>query len=276
MENSRRLPITVSMIAGAEESRIRRSLESVAAWASEIVVVINEEVGDRTPMIAEEFGAKVFREPWKGHIAQKNSAAEKATQDWLFGLDADEVVTPELAAELQLLFASGPPSGIEAYSVPRLNLYCGRWLRHGDWYPDRKVRLWRSGTAEWGGLDPHDKLVTRGEVENLKGDLKHYSMDDLEHHVRKAVSYGATFAKQNHVTAPRVGLVGLWLRPAWRFVRGYFLRLGFLDGWQGFVVAKMIAFESFLRYAKVRELQEKQCDGSGNSTNGPTPGVTHE
>lgn len=253
-----RLPIAVCMIAGAEEHRIRRSLESVAPWASEIIVVINDDVNDRTQQIAEELGAKVFREPWKGHIAQKNSAAEKASQEWLFGLDADEVVTPELRDELIALFAGGAKPAGSAYSLPRLTLYCGRWLRHGDWYPDRKTRLWRRGAAQWGGKNPHDKLIVKGSVGKLRGDLQHYSMEDLEHHARKALSYGALFAKQYPIDGPRIGLFGLWVRPAWRFVRSYLVRLGFLDGWQGLAVAKMIAFETFIRYAKVREIQQKK------------------
>jgi len=260
MDTIRRLPVSVSMIAGAEESRIRRTLESVSSWASEVIVVINDDVSDRTQEIAEALGAKVFREPWKGHIAQKNSAAEKATQEWVFGLDADEVVTPALQNELQRLFDPGPPHGFEAYSMPRLNLYCGRWLRHGDWYPDRKTRLWRRGSARWGGKDPHDKLIVQGETGKLKGDLKHYSMDDLEHHVRKALGYGTIFANQHPAGGAVIGPLGLWLRPAWRFLRGYVIRRGFLDGWQGFAVARMIAFETFIRYAKVREIQERQGD----------------
>lgn len=257
MAKPTRLPITVCMIAGAEEHRIARSLESVSGWASEIIVVINDDVKDRTQEIAEKLGAKVFREQWKGHIAQKNSAAEKAAQEWLFGLDADEVVTPELQAELVAMFTGDARPSCDAYSVPRLTLYCGRWLRHGDWYPDRKTRLWRRGVAQWGGKNPHDKLIVNGSIGKLRADLQHYSMDDLEHHARKALAYGTLFAKQYPADGARIGLFGLWLRPAWRFVRSYFVRLGFLDGWQGFAVARMIAFETFIRYGKVREIQSE-------------------
>jgi len=258
MKTETRLPISVCIIAGAEAHRIRRTLDSVSAWTSEIIVVINAEVADATEQICLEAGAKVYREPWKGHISQVNSAAAKATQEWLFGLDADEVVTAELRDDLCALFAGGARPDSEAYSVPRLNLYCGRWLRHGDWYPDRKTRLWRRGAAQWGGKNPHYKLITSGPVVKLRGGLEHYSMDDLEHHVRKALSYGTLFAKQYPEDGVRISLFGLWLRPTWRFIRGYFVRLGFLDGWQGFAVAKLIAFETFIRYAKVREIQHSK------------------
>jgi glycosyltransferase involved in cell wall biosynthesis len=250
------LPVSVCMIAGAEEARIGRALRSVAGWAGEIVVVLNEDVGDDTETIARSFGARVFREPWRGHVAQKNSAAAKATQDWLLGLDADEEVTAALAAETAaMLGGAGPPRDVLAFSMPRCSLYCGRWLRHGDWYPDRKVRLWRRGRAAWGGTDPHDKLQVEGRVGRLRGDLRHYSMRDIEDHVRKAVAYGSLFASQYPADGPRVGLFELWARPAWRFFRSYLLRLGFLDGWPGYAVARLIAFEAFIRYAKVRERQ---------------------
>lgn len=265
MKTESRLPVSVCMIAGAEAHRIRRSLESVSGWAAEIIVVMNADVRDATEQIATELGAKVYREPWKGHIAQKNSSAEKATQAWVLGLDADEVVTPELRDELRKLFASGDQLSCAAYSVPRLTWYCGRWLRHGDWYPDRKTRLWRRGAAKWGGKNPHDKLITSGPVGKLRGDLQHYSMDDLEHHARKALSYGTLFANQYPEDGPRVGPFGLWLRPAWRFVRSYFIRFGFLDGWQGFAVARLIAFEAFIRYAKVREIQFARANRTNSS-----------
>jgi hypothetical protein len=106
-------------------------------------------------------------------------------------------------------------------------------------------------------VDPHASLKVDGEVGRLKADLRHYSMENIEHHVRKALSYGNTFVHQRASSMSRVGLVGLWARPAWRFCRSYFVRLGFLDGWQGYLVARMVAFETFLRYAKVREIQQK-------------------
>ncbi|MCX6885687.1 MAG: glycosyltransferase family 2 protein [Verrucomicrobia bacterium] len=251
-------PITVCLIAGNEAARIGRALASVAGWASEIVVVLNEDVSDGTDRIAESHGAKVYREPWKGHIAQKNSAAEKATQPWLLGLDADEEVTAELRDEIGALFGYESEDHITAYSMPRCSYYCGRWMRHGDWYPDRKVRLWRRGKGQWAGKNPHDKLVVSGSVGRLRGDLLHHSMTDLDHHVRKASQYSALFADQSNPEAPKVGVISLWFRPMWRFLRCFFIRLGFLDGWQGYLVAYMVAFETFLRYAKVRELQERE------------------
>src|SRR5262249_51931759 len=138
----KKLPISVCMIAGAEERRIGRALESVSNWTRETIVVVNKEVTDQTEEIARGLGARVFREPWKGHVAQKNSAAQKAGEEWILGLDADEVVSPELKEELQLTFANPPLlQRYDAFSLPRLTFFCGRWIRHGDWYPDRGTRL---------------------------------------------------------------------------------------------------------------------------------------
>ena len=245
------------MIAGAEAGRIRKALDSVSGWAGEVVAVINEEVADGTDRIAAEGGARAFREPWKGHIAQKNSAAEKAAQPWILGLDADEVVSPELAAEIRQIFAAPEKlASFAAFSFPRCTCYCGRWIRHGDWYPDRKIRLWRRGQGCWGGIDPHDAVIVNGRTGRLKGELLHYSMENLEHHVRKTMAYSEIF-RQHHPDRS-VGVVELWFRPWWRFVRGYFLRLGFLDGWQGYAVARLASQEVFLRYAKIREARTPQ------------------
>lgn len=251
-----RLPISVCLIAANEAHRIRKSLESVAGWAGEIIVLLNDDVNDGTDKIAESFGAKVFHEPWKGFIAQKNSAAQKANRDWIFGIDADEVVSPELQAELRALFADNERlNRFAAFNLPRCTFYSGRWIRHGDWYPDRNVRLWRRGKGEWSGIDPHAAVTVSGITGKLKGDLLHYSMEDLNHLIRKTISYTDTLAKQKFESGETVSGLTLFFRPLWRFLRGYIFRLGFLDGWQGFSIAWLTAFYTFLRYAKVRELQ---------------------
>jgi glycosyltransferase involved in cell wall biosynthesis len=248
------LPISVCLISGAEARRIRGALESVSGWTRELIVVLNEEVADGTDRIAAEYGAQVNREPWKGHIAQKNSALDKATQPWVLCLDADEAVSPALRDEIRRVLAREDQSPrYAAFSLPRCNWFAGRWIRHGDWYPDRKVRLWRRGQARWGGTDPHDKAVVSGRIGRLHQDLLHRSMESFDHLLQKTLAYTDEFARQARQKPRRVSLAELWVRPLWRFVRGYFLRLGFLDGWQGYSIAWLTAFYTFLRYAKVRE-----------------------
>jgi glycosyltransferase involved in cell wall biosynthesis len=252
----KQLPITVSMISGAEAPRIGRALESVAGWTSEIIVVLNADVTDGTDAIARRFGARVFPEPWKGYVAQKASAAEKATQEWVLGLDADEVVSAELRRELEGLFAEKQDApSFAACSFPRLTMFSGRWIRHGDWYPDRTTRLWRKNLADWGGVDPHAKLIVRGEVRKLRGDLLHYNAESIDRQIAKISGFSNDFARHQQATGQRATWLDLVLRPGWRFVRCYFLRLGFLDGWQGWYIAWMTAFQTATRYAKVREAQ---------------------
>jgi Glycosyl transferase family 2 len=250
----KRLPISVSMISGPEAERIGRALESVAEWTSEIVVVLNQDANDGTEEIAKKLGAKVFREPWKGYLAQKNSAAEKSTQDWIFNLDADEAVSGALRHELEHFFAdSAKLQQFAAISFPRLSWYCGRWIRHGDWYPDRQTRIWRRGRAKWGGIDPHAKLIVDGPVCRLSGDLEHFSTDSINRRLQKIIPFSDEFVIQKSATSRTPGLFDLAARPAWRFLRAYFIRRGFLDGWQGYYIASHTAFATMVRYAKLRE-----------------------
>jgi glycosyltransferase involved in cell wall biosynthesis len=254
-----RLPISVCMISGPEAHRIGRALESVAGWTSEIIVVLNQDVRDATEEIARKYGAKVFREPWKGHIAQKNSAATKAAGEWLLGLDADEAVSPELRKEIQHAIAGPAQSALPAaFSFPRLSWYCGRWIRHGDWYPDRQTRLWRRGCATWGGTDPHDKLRVNGPVRKLSADLYHYSRESIDAHLQKIIPFSDEFVRQHAGAGAGPSWRDLAFRPLWRFFRAYFLRRGFLDGWPGYYIACHTAFATLVRYAKVREFRSQQ------------------
>jgi glycosyltransferase involved in cell wall biosynthesis len=249
------------MISGAEAERIGRALGSVSDWVSEIVVVLNQEVHDGTEELARQHGAKVFREPWKGHIAQKNSAADKATGEWLLGLDADEAVSSRLRDEIVGAVADRGAGEFAAYSFPRLSRFGGRWIRHGDWYPDRQTRLWRKGKAHWGGVDPHDKLIIQGRVGRLRGDLHHFTSDSIDSRVRKIIPFSDEFVRQHAQVHP--SLFDLVLRPWWRFFRAYVLRLGFLDGWEGYYIASHMAFSTLVRYAKLREKRNSRSADAG-------------
>jgi len=247
-------PISVSIISGADVDRIKNALESVSGWTSQIIVVLNDDVRDGTEEVAKRFGAEVFREAWRGVIAQKNSAAEKATQEWVLNLDSDEAVSPELRDEIMTaLGETGQSPQPVAFNFPRLNKYCGRWIRHGDWYPDRRTRLWRRGRGHFEGEDPHDHLVVEGQTRKLRGNLLHYPMKSINHQIAKTVEYADFFVKNRSPGDRRVTMADLAIRPAWRFLRAYIFKLGFLDGWQGFSIAWLTSFYTFLRYARVRE-----------------------
>ena len=259
-----RLPISVCIISGNEAHRITPTLQSVAAWASEIIVVLNDTVNDGTDKIVESFGGKVFREPWGGFVQQKNFAADKCTQDWLLNLDADEVISLELAEEIKNLFTvSGESQNHVAYDFPRCTLFYGRWIRHGEWYPDRNLRLWRRGRGSWGGVEPHARVVITGDqIGHFTGELMHYSMESIDHMLGKGMKYSDDFAAQCQKTGRRVTVTDLFVRPPWRFLRGYVFKLGFLDGWRGLTIAWMAAFYTFLRYLKAYEQQNRQPPAS--------------
>lgn len=247
-----RLPVSVCIISGAEAHRIGRALESITGWAGEVIVVLDDKTTDGTEDIARRHGANVYREPWKGFIGQKASAAQKATQPWLLNLDADEVVTPDLASEIATV-VNGPQTGHVAYEFPRCTFYCGRWIRHGDWYPDRVLRLWRKGAATWAGDEPHARLEVTGTVGRLSSDLQHFTNESISRHVQKVIAYSDDFVRQNSAPGQSPGLSGLVVRPFWRFLRAYFLRLGFLDGWQGYYIAWVSAFSVVTKYARLME-----------------------
>ncbi len=249
-----RLPISVCIIAGNEAARIRRALESVAPWTSEIIVVLNDDVNDSTDKIAESFGAKIFREPWKGFIGQKNSAVEKCGQPWVLNLDADEAVTSELRKEIAAAVSS-TDSPYAAYEFPRCVFYCGRWIRHGDWYPDRVLRLWQRGAARWAGDEPHARLEVKGRLGRLRSDLSHFSNEDIDHQLNKVIYFSNVFVRLCQAQNRQVGWADLVIRPLWRFLRAYFFRLGFLDGWPGYLIASSSAYSTLVRYAKVKEAE---------------------
>jgi glycosyltransferase involved in cell wall biosynthesis len=246
-----KLPISVCMISGAEATRIGPALASVAGWTSEIIVVLNEEVSDGTDRIAEACGAKVIREAWKGHVAQKNSALAKATQPWILGLDADEAVSEELRDEIVSL--RDPFSHCAAYSVPRRTFYLGRWIRHGDWYPDRGTRLWQRGKGIWAGTDPHDCLRVDGATAKLRHDLLHYSNPDISSYVRKINYFADLYLQQQLAGKARWSAAGAISRAGWRFVRAYLIRLGFLDGYPGFFIAASTAYSTLVRHSRLFE-----------------------
>jgi len=245
------LPISVCLVAGNEAHRIRRTLESVRGWTTEIILAIDETVTDGTDKVAGEFGAKVFSQPWRGHAAHRNFASAHATQPWLLAIDADEVVSENLREEIIVAFKNLRPE-VAAFSFPRLSYFGGRWIRHGNWYPDRKMRLWRKDAGQWEG-DPHEKLVLRGAVVPLHADLLHFSNENIDQLLGKIRVVSTIFVQQCQRRHRCVKWTDLAVRPFWKFFRAYVLRRGFLDGWPGYFIAWMDAFSTVTRYSKVIE-----------------------
>ena len=242
--------LSVCIITRDEEDRLRACLESVR-WADEIVVV-DSGSEDRTREIAAEFTDRVIEREWPGHVQQKSFAVEQATGEWIFALDADERCTPELADEIRAIVAGGG-RGEAAFRIPRRLFYMGRWLRFGGWSPEHKVRLFRKGRARWGGRNPHDHVIPEGPTGALEGSILHYSYRDLADQMRQTASFTRIAAEEMAAAGRRTGLLEILFRPAWAFVHRYLIRLGFLDGMPGFLMAANHSFTVFLKYARLWE-----------------------
>ena len=245
--------LSVTIVAWNEEERLRACLESVA-WADEIIVV-DAESGDKTVQIAHEFTDKVSVRPWPGFAAQKNFGLEQATGDWVLSLDADERVTPELRQRIARVLAedgAGTP-GADGYSIPRRNMFWGAWVRHGGLYPDYQLRLFRRRAGRFVDDVVHESVRVQGRVETLAEALRDHSYRSLEDFVQRSNRYSTLAAGAWLERGKHVGLADLIFRPLGRFLSMYIIRLGFLDGWRGFVLAVLYADYVFLRMAKAWE-----------------------
>ena len=226
--------LSACIITYNEADRIEACVESVS-FCDEIIVVDSHST-DATRELAASRGARVIERDWPGYRSQKQFAIESASHDWVLCLDADERVTRDLRAEIERLQQEGFP-GFAGWSVPRITDYFGRFLRHGNAYPDRLIRLFDRRRGGWSGYEIHENTKVTGPVGKLRGHLEHYSYRSLtDHHLRMA-RYADLMAQALYDRGKRCGLAKVLINPQWRFFRGYFLRLGFLDGWRGLVFA---------------------------------------
>ncbi len=240
--------ISVCIISYNEEKKIRDCLESVKEVADEIIVVDSLST-DRTKEIAAEYTNKIFDQKFLGHIEQKNLVISKASNDWILSLDCDERLSPELAKSIMAIKAN--LSGDDAYRMARKTFYVYRWLNH-CWYPDYKVRLFNRQHAKWGGVNPHDHIeLSSREVKTLKGDLYHFSFNSIAEHIATLNNFTEIGAREIIKRNKRVNVITPWLRGTWTFLKLYFLKRGFLDGYAGLVVAVLSGFHVFVKYNKV-------------------------
>ena len=253
------LPISISIISHNEEANLPRCLASAAELAREIVIVDSGST-DRTLAIAEEFGAKVHHQDFLGHRDQKNLCLDHCSEEWILALDCDEELTPELRASILRFFDSGDHERYVAAWMPRLVWFMGRWIHHGDWYPDKKIRLFKRSAGRWQGhlsSQVHERVVVEGPETTLQGDLLHYSFRDIRHYLDKHVAYSDTFLEQQQADGVSWTLRDTLFRPWWRFFRAYVLRRGFLDGFPGFWIAMATGFFAFIRHSRKYEAQLK-------------------
>jgi glycosyltransferase involved in cell wall biosynthesis len=254
------MTISVAVVAMDEEANIGRTLASVR-WADEIVLV-DSGSKDRTCEIAREHGARVLVEPWRGYVAQKQYAIDLCTKDWVLLLDADEEISPGLAEEIRT--AIGDPDAVNGYWLPRKNLFLGRWMRHGGFYPDPKLRLFRRGQGFVTGHDPHDRCELKADVPKLtrqfKNAMVHYTYPTLTlyiGHMNRYSSLGAQLAvAKGHRGFSFLDIV---VRPLATFAYNYFFRLGFLDGREGLLLHLYHSVYVSWKYSKAWELSRKQA-----------------
>jgi glycosyltransferase involved in cell wall biosynthesis len=244
------MKISATIIAFNEERRIARAIESLRC-ADEIIVVDCGST-DRTVEIASHLGARIIDAPWEGYARQKNLAAGAAAHDWILSIDADEALSEALEGEIWQLKKSGPD--FDAYTVPRMAQYLGRWILHSGWYPDRKVRLYDRRKAQWVGEFVHESVKVKGRVGQLKSNLLHFTCDSLSEHLKTMDRYTTLAAQELVARKQKIGWRRLILDPPWTFFRTYVLQRGCLDGFEGLTIAYMAALYAYVKYAKARNM----------------------
>ncbi len=254
-----KLPISACVTTFNEEHNMHRCLKSLA-WCEEIVIVDSFST-DRTPEICREYTDKVQQHEWLGYIGQKNLIRKMATCDWLLYVDADEEVSDDLREQIISEFNKGPGE-ICGYEFPRMVNYMGRWIRHGEWYPDVKLRLFRKDRGRSGGQEPHDQVFVNGPVKKLRGHLYHFTYDDLFDHVETMNRFSTITAREKYKEGQRFQWVDFIFRPPLRFFKAYLLKLGLLDGTRGFLIALISSVGVYVKYAKLWELEISEKHGT--------------
>ena len=237
-----------------EAKNIAAACESLA-WADEIVVCDSASTDD-TVAIARQYTDKIYQREFRGYKDKHEYSDSLTTGDWIFWLDADERVTPELRASIEALRQRDPATLPDGFKVARRTRFLNRWIMHSGWYPDYQMRLYRKAASYWDGVAPHETARVRGRIETLTGELLHYTSDSLSDHHRRMDSYATLGAEALYQRGKQVRGVDLFVLPIAAFVRTYLLKQGFRDGVPGLVIAMTTAYGVFLKYAKVWEKRQ--------------------
>ena len=247
--------ISAVVITYNEEKNIGRCLDSLQKVADEILVVDSFST-DGTESICKEKGARFIQHEFKGHIEQKNWALTQAKYPYVLSLDADEALDEQLTESILQVKFNWTHDG---YSMNRLNQFCGKWIRHGGWYPDRKLRLWDTSKGAWGGINPHDFFYMHdgSTSKHLSGDILHYTYYELREHIDQINYFTDISAEAYYKKGKRSDLLKIFIKPKLNFLKMFILKLGFLDGYYGWVIARNSAHSTFLKYVKLREIQKK-------------------
>jgi glycosyltransferase involved in cell wall biosynthesis len=246
--------LSATIITLNEERNLRECLESVR-FADEIIVV-DSGSRDLTQSIAKEFKAQVFQEPWKGFAGQKNSAQDKARGPWILNVDADERVTEALRLEIQKTLKEDPPAA--GFRVPRKNYFCGQWIRHGGWYPNYQMRLYKKDAGKFASREVHEQVRVKGPVETLTSPLEHFTYHSISDYIQRMDRYSELSARQYLKEDRRVSWPAVLLRSWFTFMQMWVLKRGFLDGANGLILAALYSQYTFIKYSKLKQLRHDE------------------
>lgn len=249
--------LSVVLITKNEERNLRRCLESVREVADEIVIADSFST-DATAAIAAEFGCRFITQEWLGYAEQKNFANEQTSYNLILSIDADEALSEKLRKSIMQIKENHQPGTV--YEMNRLMNYCGQWIHHCGWYPDRKPRIFEKSTSYWHGNSVHETLFIpeTASVKLLPGDLLHYSYYTIEEHKQRTEKYAKMSAEIAFQKGKRTSVIAKYLRATWRFVRDYIFNLGILDGHYGLVICRINAHMTYLKYKQLATLQKEK------------------
>ncbi|MCB0700241.1 MAG: glycosyltransferase family 2 protein [Chitinophagales bacterium] len=254
------MKLSVVVITLNEEDNIERCLNAVQSIADEIVVIDSNST-DNTVQIAQKLGAKIVLQEFLGYAEQRNLASEKASYDWVLMLDADEVLSDGLQQGIKNV-KENPKYNI--YQLNRLTNYCGKWIKHSGWYPDKKIRLYNRNHGKWVGKYVHEywqKNNTDEATGQLTGDLLHYSFNTISQHIKQIQTFTDLSARAAAENGKTCSLMKIWLGPKWFFISSYILKLGILDGYYGYLVCKFSAYAQMIKYSKTRQYAQMIKEG---------------
>jgi glycosyltransferase involved in cell wall biosynthesis len=248
------IKLSVVIITYNEEQNIAKCLEAAKKVADEIIVVDSYSI-DKTKEICISYGVKFYEHQFEDYVTQKNFAASLASYQYILNIDADEVLSDKLIKSILEVKKNWTCDG---YYVNRLTNYCGKWIKHGGWYPDKKLRLWYAPKGKWEGKKLHERLILEenSKIGYLKGDLLHYSYKSINQHINQLNKFTEIAAQTEALENRKITFLHIYIFPTWKFIKDYIIKLGFLDGYYGFVIAIISAFASFIKYTKIKEYKK--------------------
>ncbi|GAB4281921.1 MAG: glycosyltransferase family 2 protein [Marinilabiliales bacterium] len=249
MNQNTSIKISTVIITFNEEKNIRRCLQSVIDVSDEIIVIDSFST-DKTEEICKDFNVRFVTRQFEGYSESKNFGISLAKHEYILSVDADELISDKLKEDI-LLVKNNPV--YDAYYVNRLNNYCGKWIKHCGWYPDRKIRLWKKGLGLWKGTIHEIVDLTTENIGYLKGDLLHYSYYSISDHLKQIEKFTEIASEDEAKQGKNASIIKILVAPVWKFFKDYIIRLGFLDGYYGYIVCKMSAYATFIKYVKIRQ-----------------------